>query len=162
MHSKISFKHVPKACGRAGNWLLVSFTSKEMDRVCFQRKQVSLTHCHPSKHCCVVRMSQSFDLCVLPLPCCSSVRSGNGTFRFSIAVPVWKGRKSIFRNRAVWPSLFFCLLLDFLQTQRLCLGTLVLKSLLWCNGSFTSWFIYPLGTRSQLLWVSLAELAFGY
>lgn len=91
---------------------------------------------------CVLWMSWSFDLCVLPLPCCSSVRCGNGPFKSSIAVPVQKGRKSIFRNRSAWPSLFFCLTLDFLQTRCLSLGTSVLKSLLYCNGSFTSWFIY--------------------
>lgn len=140
----------------------LSFTSKEMDGVCFQRKQASsLTHDHASKHRCVVWMSWSFDLCVLSLPCCSSVRSGNGTFKFSIAVPVRKGRKSIFRNGSVWP-LFFCLILAFLQTWHPSLRTSVLKSILCCNGSFTSWFIYPPRTHSWLLWVSLAWLAFGY
>lgn len=87
-----------EARGRAGNYW--SLTSKEMDGVCFQRKQVSLTQDYSSEHCCVVWMRQSFDLCVLPLPCCSSVKSGIKIFKFSIAVPVWKGRKSIFRNRS--------------------------------------------------------------
>lgn len=86
----------------------LSFTSKEMDRVCFQRKQILLTHVHPGKHYCALCMSQSSDLSVLPSPCCSSVRSGIGTSKFSIAVPVWEGIKSTFRIRSL-TFLVFCL-----------------------------------------------------